>query len=213
MNVDLALPDFAVLSGTADFAGGGLPAAATIRAADSSIPTSLDARDYIKYANTTAAAVNNGYRLNQYFTPSVWTSPTTGFTGAYDMKLAKGGDYQLTLSYAVYAGTSVTVASGTATYTPTMNEVTLNGDGTFNFTNIPSLTSLVTLTGKLTSTDGTTAIYGANVIAVSTSLTGKSNLTYRATALTDSTGVWTLKVPKGNYRVYLPSFGTPFVVK
>jgi hypothetical protein len=206
MNVDLALPDFAALSGSASFTGN-IPSSVTIRAADNSLPPSFNGSNYIKFANTATALVDSGYHLEKYVTPSVWTAPTTGFTGAYDMSLVKGGDYQLTLSYLVYDSASTTAASGTITYTPSMNEVILAGDGTFNFTNIPSSPQLVTLTGSF----GTT-VY-SHVIAVSTSLRGMPNMTYRAeTIAAGTTGTWTLKVPKGNYRVYLPSFGTPFVV-
>jgi len=204
--VDLAMPDIAVLSGTVGFSGD-RPASVTIRAVDASVP-SIDSRNYIRFSNTTTSAVDSGVHPEQFITPSVWTSPGTGFTGTYDMSLAKGGNYQLSLSYPVYASPTDTVAAGTLTYTPTANEVALNGDGTFDLANIPSPTELVTLSGSFGA-----QILGSHIIAVSTSLLGMPNMTYRAETFSAGTsGSWTLKVPKGNYIVYMPAYGTPFVV-
>jgi hypothetical protein len=203
---DFTLPDFAFLSGTASFTGD-TPAEVTIRAADTSVSASLAPRNYIKYTNTTTAAVDSGTHPEQFANPSVWMAPETGFTGIYDMALADGGDYKLSLSYPVYDG-AATTPSGTLTYTPSASEITLNGDGTLNFTNVPSSIQLVTLSGNFGS-----QIVGSHVIVVSTSLTGMPNATYRAeTFSAGNPGTWTVRVPRGNYIVYIPAYGTPYVV-
>jgi hypothetical protein len=126
------------------------------------------------------------------------------------VKLIKGHSYDMSLAYSLYASTSTTVASGTVTYTPTLNGVDLDGNDTFNFANVPTPSALVTLSGKLANSLGTFA--GAQITAVATSLVGAPNMTYKATTATDASGNWTLKVPRGNYKLYLSSLGTPFVV-
>jgi hypothetical protein len=199
MTVDnLAIPDSPALSGTASFVGGA-PAqgAVTITAKDSTAPV-IDSTAGNLYA--------------PYITSSTWTSNTASgaFAGPYDMQLIANRDYNMSLAYSLYASTSTTVASGVVTYTPLLNDVTLDGNGVFDFANIPAPSALVTLSGKLTNSLGN--VSGATVTAVATSLTGAPNSVYRATGTTATDGTWSMKVPRGNYRLYLSSYGTPFVV-
>jgi hypothetical protein len=193
--VNLALVDTAALSGTISFAGA-TPSAFTLRASDAAGP-SID-------------TTTNNYAPG--IITSTWASPSSGFTGAYDMQMLKSHTYNLSLQYSSYAGSATTVAAGTVFYTPTSNAVTVNSNSQFNFANIPVISDVVTLSGKLTGSDGTSPIVQAAVTAVSNTITGAANSVYRASTTTASDGTWSLKVPKGTYRVYLPAYGTPFVI-
>jgi len=194
LTVDLAIPATAKLSGAATFTGAP-PSAITLTVKDSSAPV-MDPTAGNIYA--------------PFIAQSTWASPTAGFTGPYDMDLVKGRNYQIALSYSLYASTSTTVASGNVTYTPTLNAFTLAGDGDYDFDNVAVPSTLVTLSGKLTNSLGN--VQGATVTAVSNALTGAANSTYKATAATATDGTWSMKVPKGSYKLYLSSYGTPFVV-
>jgi len=195
-DVELAIPDSPTVSGTASFAGT-MPAAITITAKDATAPV-------------IESTAGNIYAPS--ITSSTWTTTTANgaFTGPYDMQLIKGRDYNMSLAFSLYASTSTTAASGTVTYTPTLNDVILDNNDTFNFVNLPAPSALVTLSGTLTNSLGN--VQGATVTAVATSLTGAPNMTYRATATTATTGAWSMQVPRGNYKLYLSSYGTPFVV-
>jgi len=195
--VELALPNSPTVSGTTTFVGTP-PAAITITARDATAPV----------IDSTAGNIYAPYVIS-----STWASTTAGngFTGAYDMQLIQNRNYQMSLAFSLYASTSTTVSSGTVTYTPTLNDVNLDDNETFNFVNLPAPSALVTLSGNLTTSLG--AVQGATVTAVATSLTGAPNMTYRATGTTATgTGAWSIKVPKGSYKLYLSSYGTPFVV-
>jgi hypothetical protein len=188
--LNLVMPDFATISGTATFAGGIPQLATTLTAKDVSLPP-------INY-------------LNSYYPrDSSWTK--TPFAGGYDMTLIKGHTYNMSLAYSLYASTDTTVATGNVYYTPATNTVTTTGADSYSFGTVPALADLVTISGTLTNNAG--AVSQATIIITSSSLTGAPNTSYRASTKTATDGTWSLKVPKGKgYKLYLSSYGTPFYV-
>jgi len=206
-SVSLTLPDTAVLSGAATFAGT-TPATFAVNAADASAPSAaFDPRNYLTNTGTTSPIGPN-------LATSVWTSPS-GYSGAYGTQLVNGHPYNMNLTWSVYEATATTIV-GQANYTPTSNQTTLNGNGTYNFGTVPALPDMVTLSGKVTQLDGTTGIQSAVVIVISTEVTGAPGITYRAqtssSAASGQTGNWSVTVPKGKYKVYVGSGVMPFAV-
>jgi hypothetical protein len=174
---DIVIPEMATLSGTASFKDG-VPSSGsvTIYAADTAAPNATD----IYYSRSTSSNIAQ-----------------TSFPGSYEMLLKKGSSYNLSLAYSVYASTSTTVSSGTVRYTPTSNQVTLNGNSTYNFPEVPAAPSMVTLSGKVTNNTGA-AVPFVSITAASSALTGIPNSRFTsATAYSGSDGSFSILVPSG----------------
>jgi hypothetical protein len=169
---DLAIPDLTVLSGAASFLGG-IPVEATISATDTS-----SASDLSLISRTTLLTISSG------------------FTGSYQMLLAKDRAYSMNFSYPL--------SGGNVLFPLIASAVNPTGENACNFT-IPALPAEVQISGKVVDNTGK-GIQDVTVAATANSLIHASDTGFATTATTDADGNYSIKVLSGKYQLtFTPS--------
>jgi hypothetical protein len=172
---NFTIPDLATLSGVASFPGI-LPGEVTFTATDTSL-----ASDFSLISRTTILPISSG------------------FTGAYQMLLAKDRIYSVSVSYPL--------SDGNILFPSTASAVELKEDSTYNLI-LPALPEEVQISGKVVDKTGT-ELADVTVAATSVSLTEAPDAGFAATSTTDSNGNYSITVPSGKYQLTFTPLNEP----
>jgi hypothetical protein len=129
--------------------------------------------------------------------PPSTSTASPGFTGLYQMVLAKNRSYSASVSFPLLQGLTML---GFLSFPSTAYTVNLTADTVQNFV-IPAPPAQITISGKVTDNNGQ-GVSGVAISAVSSSLTGVPNLQFSGFAQTDANGNYSLVVLSGtNYQI------------
>ncbi len=185
VTANLTVPDLGQLSGTVSITGSSLPQSTIVTATDKTAP--LPAGYVCCVAPTTTLAL-------------------AGDAGAYQMRLAAGRSYDVTVMIPVGSSQS---PAGAAYYPLSGTSTAVSATTTLDL-NLPALPSQTIVTGKVSNGSGQ-GVKDVIVTATSRELSGAANLGYGGSAKTDASGNYRLVLLKGvNYGItFTPPAPTP----
>jgi hypothetical protein len=185
VTANFTVPDLGQLSGTVSITGSSLPQSTLVTATDKTAP--LPAGYVCCVAPTTTLAL-------------------AGDTGAYQMRLAAGRSYDVTVMIPVGSSQS---PDGAAYYPLSGTSTAVSANTTLDL-NLPALPGQAIVTGKVSNGSGQ-GVKDVVVTATSRELSSAANLGYTGSANTDASGNYRLVLLKGvNYEItFTPPAPTP----
>jgi hypothetical protein len=181
---NFAVPDLGQLSGAVSITGSSLPESTVVTATDKTVP------------------LPSGYTCCA--PPSTTLSLVDA--GAYQMRLAAGRSYDVTVMVPVGSAQS---PNGAAYYPLSGTSTAVSSSTTLNLT-LPALPGQAIVTGKVSNGSGQ-GVKDVVVTATSRELSGAANLGYGGSATTDASGNYRLVLLRGvNYEItFTPPAPTP----